>query len=76
MENFKLELKVSLEPDVAIAIRKYLGTVPSDQVGLINIVGLENAIQDAANSQIKMIEEERKIMEEESNKEGNKNAKI
>jgi len=62
MENFKLELKVSLEPDVAIAIRKYLGTVASDQVGLQNIVGLENAIQDAANAQIKMMQEEQERM--------------
>ena len=65
MENMILRLPVSLEPDVAIAIRKYLGTVPADQVGLANIVGLENSIQRAVDNQIKKDKEA-----EEKNKGG------
>ncbi len=72
MENFKLELRVSLEPDVAIAIRKYLGSVPSDQIGLANIVGLENSIQDAVNAQVKMMREEAENAEKEEQKEKQK----
>lgn len=51
MEKIKLQLQVSLEPEVAIAIRRYLGSVPADQVGLQNIVALENALMDALSRQ-------------------------
>lgn len=51
-QKVRLQLKVVLDPDVAIAIRRFLGSVPADQIGLNNIVSLENAIQAAVNQQI------------------------
>lgn len=52
MENqIELTQQVVLEANVAISIRKYLGTVPADQVGLQNIVALENALTLAVKIQ-------------------------
>ena len=61
MENMKLELPVSLEPQVAIAIRKFLGTVPSDQIGLPVLVALDNAINESVSNQMKQAEEDYKL---------------